>query len=131
MPRKWSKTEAFAYWGAKGKNSRWSWSARSTDGHTVVITLWKDQLKSHQGQIVYSTLHHANLSKDPGKTERIENLIWAEDHCDGRFRVVITVAEDENARPRKIAYCYPKEDWIMKIAELNRETGEFRAVKIP
>jgi hypothetical protein len=63
----------------------------------------------------------------PGNRERLENLIWARDHCGGRFRVVITVAEDVNARPRKIAKCFPQDKLIMQITKINEQTGEFRA----
>src|ERR1019366_2706519 len=42
MPKKWGLAEAFAHFGATGRNQRWSWSARSADGKTVVITLWRD-----------------------------------------------------------------------------------------
>jgi hypothetical protein len=44
--------------------------------------------------------------------------------------VVLTVAEDPNAETRKIQESYPKDDWLMRITELDEKTGEFRAVKI-
>jgi hypothetical protein len=132
MPRQWRLGEAFKHFGTTGKNQRWSWSARSEDGKTVVITLWKDYLDYGARPIVYDTLKRANphASMGPGNRERLENLIWARDHCDGLFRVVLTVAEDPNAETRKIQECYPKDDWRMRITELDEKTGEFRAVKI-
>ena len=36
--------DAFDYFGVCRKNPRWSWSGRSLDGETVVLTLWKDQI---------------------------------------------------------------------------------------
>jgi hypothetical protein len=42
-----------------------------------------------------------------GNGERIENLKWARDHCNGRMYVVIIVAENVNAQPRKIAESPP------------------------
>jgi hypothetical protein len=47
--------EAFAHFGAAGKNQRWSWSARSADGRTVVLTVWKDGLNYTRKPIVYDT----------------------------------------------------------------------------
>jgi hypothetical protein len=133
MPNNWGLAKAFAHFGAKGKNPRWSWSARSMDGKTIVITLWRDGLDFEAKPIVYDTFNRHDLYKwtdTQGNRERIENLIWARDHCDGHFRVVITVAEDVNAYPRKIENCYPKDDWLMKITALDEKTGEFRALKV-
>ena len=133
MPKKWRLAEAFEHFGATGKNQRWSWSARSADGKTIVITLWKDRLDYSGKPIVYDTFKRANLHvwiDRPGNRERIENLIWARDRCNGLFRVVITVAEDPNAEPRKIQDCYPKDDWLMQITALDEKTGQFRAEKI-
>jgi hypothetical protein len=120
------------HFGATGKNPLWSWSARSADGKTVVITLWRDGLDFGAKPIVYDTFNRADLktwTHRLGNRERIDNLTWARDHCDGLFRVVITVAEDVKANPRKIEDCYPKDDWIMQITDLDESTGEFRAVK--
>jgi hypothetical protein len=133
MSTKWSLARAFAHFGVKGKNQRWSWSARSADGKTVALTLWKDRLDYTAKPIVYDTFRRANLHvwiDRPGNRERIENLIWARDHCDGLFRVVITVAKDVNAEPRKIEDCYPKDNWLMQIVKLDETTGQFRAAKI-
>ena len=132
MPKKWKLAEAFAHFGASGKSQRWSWSARSSDGKIVVITLWNDGLNYGAKPIVYDTFNRPDLHvwvDRLGNRERIENLIWARDHCDGLFRVVITVAEDVKAKTRKIDDCYPKDDWLMQITNLDENTGEFRAVK--
>jgi hypothetical protein len=133
VPKKWGKNEAFEHLGATAKHSRKSWSARSADGKTVVVTLWRDGIDYGAKPIVYDTYNRADLHlwKDTfGNRERIENLIWAKAHCDGKFRVVITVAKDVTAYPREIEECYPKDDWVMKITGLDELTGEFRAEKI-
>ncbi|MBF9234617.1 hypothetical protein [Microvirga alba] len=44
---------AFAYFGAAGRNPRWSWSARSPDGKTVVVTMWKDLITYENGTAIY------------------------------------------------------------------------------
>ena len=84
-----------------------------------------------------SNTYHAKVREDaaewikrPGNRERLENLKWAKEHCQGLFHVVIGIAEDINARPRKIRECFPQPNLIMKILELDENTGEFRAVSV-
>ncbi len=125
--------KAFAHFGAVGKNQRWSWSARTRDGKTVVMTLWKDHLNYSNKPVVYDTFNQQSLTRWtdlPGNRERIENLKWARDHCDGLFRVVIAVAKDVTAVPREIADCFPQDRILMRITDLNEDTGEFRAVMV-
>lgn len=69
----------------------------------------------------------ATWTELPGNRERLENLVWARDHCDGLFRVVITTAKDVNASPREIVDCYPQDKLIMRITGLDDQTGEFTA----
>lgn len=125
-------SECFASFGARGRNPRWSWSARSDDGAIVVITLWKDRLSFADGNVVYDDfgIDTSAWVERPGNRERIDNLIWARDRCGGFFRAVVTVAEDVSAQPRRIADCYPQPRWNMKLVELNEATGEFRAVHV-
>jgi hypothetical protein len=123
--------QAFAHFGAAGRNQRWSWSARSADGSTVVLTVWKDRLDYTGKPIVYDTFNRPNLNEwKAGNRERLDNLIYARDHCEGRFRVVITIAEDVNASPRKIARCYPQDKLLMKITKMDEQTGEFSAESV-
>lgn len=132
MAEKSTLADAFAYFKVKGKNPRWSWSARSEDGKTVVLTLWKDEFGRGDGkQVSYHARVRedaADWTKNPGNRERLENLKWAKEHCDGLFRVVIGIAEDVNARPRTIKECFPQKNLVMRIVDLNEETGEFHAV---
>ena len=125
--------EAFRRAGVTAKNQRWSWSARSADGRIVVMTLWKDLLDYKAKPIVYSTFDRENLSvwvDRPGNHERLENLIWARDHCEGLFRVVITTAKDTKAQTRAIENAHYQERMVMKLIDLNEQTGEFRAVNV-
>src|ERR1700733_8052466 len=126
MSKKWSHTEAFAKFGTAPKNTRWSWSAKSADGKTVVATLWQDQFTRRNGRLVYERpgLIGPDEKKRPGQTEWVENLRWAKDHCDGRFRVICAIAKDINADPRSIAECFPT-DMVMRLVELDPETGAF------
>ena len=135
MTQRWTHAAAFAFFKAKGTNPRWSWSARIDDGKTVVLTLWQDEFTKGENK---SLTYHAKVREDaaewikrPGNRERLENLKWAKEHCDGLFRVVIGIAEDVNARPRAIKECFPQPNLIMKIVELDENTGEFRANSVP
>jgi hypothetical protein len=125
--------DAFRRAGVTAKNRRWSWSARSADGKIVVMTLWKDLIDYRSKPIAYSTFDRENLTiwvNRPGNRERLENLIWARERCDGIFRVVIATAKDVNADTREIEDAHYHERLIMKLVELNEDTGEFRAVNV-
>ena len=83
MAKKWTLAECFAHFGAVGKNPRWSWSARSLGGQTVVITLWEDHLTYGAGTVIYDEVERerrAGSIERPGNRERLENLMWARDH---------------------------------------------------
>jgi hypothetical protein len=124
--------EAFAAFGAKGKNPRWSWSAQTPAGK-VVMTFWKDQMNYSTQPISYSTFGSPTLSKWQGRLgnqERIENLKHARDHCDGLMHAVIIEAVDQNAQPRTIARSFPHKRLYMKLTGLNEETGEFSAINV-
>lgn len=125
-------SDCFRHFGAKGRNARWSWSARSEDGRVVVITLWKDRVSVVDGNVIYNDVDVDTSAwvHRPGNRERLENLCWARDNCDGFFRAVVVVAENIKAQPRRIVQCYPQPNWNMRILDLNEGTGGFRAVHI-
>src|SRR6202041_309844 len=104
MTKRWTLAEAFAsFGGATGRNPRWSWSARTADGETVVMTFWKDRFDYKATPVSYlreaTTGSEPRLSR-PGNRERLENLIHSQDHCGGLLRVVVVVAKDADADPR-------------------------------
>jgi len=122
--------DAFAFFdGAKGRNPRWSWSARSTNGRTVVLTLWKHDIDD-DGATIRVHWRGRPGRKRLGYKELIENLIWARDHCGGLFHIVMIVAKDPNAQPRSIAKCWPDPGLVMKLSDLDETTGEFRAESV-
>ena len=47
----WTRTAAFRFYNAEPSNPNWSWSARSTDGKTVVVTLWNPEFKGQAGTL--------------------------------------------------------------------------------
>ncbi|PYB77275.1 MULTISPECIES: hypothetical protein [Rhizobium] len=130
--KKWTLTEAFAEFGVVRKNPRWSWSAVSADGKTVVLTIWEDRLDRSSDPPIYDTLDWPpeTWQSSHSNKERLAHLKIARDNCDGLFRVVITVAKDVSSRPRKIVGCYPQKNLIMRLVALQESTGRFRAVGI-
>jgi len=133
MAKEWSKIEAFAHFGAALTNLRWSWSARTTDGGTVILALWSDRFSRKKTPTEYEEAIGGRTPEwiaRPGNRERLRNLIWARDHCDGMFRVVMVRAKDTSADPREISDCFPKDDLFMRITYLNEATGQFGAVAI-
>jgi hypothetical protein len=133
MPKDITLQESFAHFSARGSNPRWSWSARSDNGDTVVLTLWKDRLRYSPAGVAYDEFGTARAEgwmDRPGNRERLANLKWARDHCDGLFKVVVVVAEDTAAQPRKIKECFPQAKLLMRLTDLDESTGEFRAISV-
>lgn len=127
MSKKWTHTAAFANFGTVPRNARWSWSARSNDGRTVVATLWQDHFSKSDGRLIYARPGFTEgEQKRPGFAEWLENLAWAQDHCEGRFHVISAIAKDKKANPRSIAECFPTKI-IMRLVKFDRATGEFVA----
>ncbi|NDW05875.1 hypothetical protein [Jiella pacifica] len=130
-----NKTQAFESYGAVFKSVRWSWSAKAPDDSLVVLTFWKDRLVFDKASKSFSYEGMGCDSEDvanrAGNVERRENIRIALEKLDGVVRVVVTVAEDVAARPRKIASVYPLPNVQMKITEFNDKTGEFRARSVP
>ena len=128
MPRKWTRRECFEHFGASCKNPQWSWSAKSADGRVVVMCMWQDEIKREGDRMVYQSLTPRRGEQNrPGAKERLENLKWAREHCDGLARVVVMRANDTKADPRSIAECFPHDKLVMRIIHIDEATGEFRA----
>lgn len=131
MAKEWTKTEAFAYFGAILTNVRWSWSARTPDGKMVILALWSDRFSRRKNPVEYEEVlgdRSPVWIARPGNRERSANLIWARDHCAGVFRVVMARAKDTSAEPREIDDCFPKDDLFMRMTYLNEATGQFGAM---
>jgi hypothetical protein len=128
MPRKWTRRECFEHFGASCKNPQWSWSAKSADGRVVVMCMWQDEIKREGDRMVYQSLTPRRGEQNrPGAKERLDNLKWAREHCDGLARVVVMRANDTKADPRSIAECFPHDKLVMRITHIDEATGEFRA----
>ena len=108
----------------------YSWSARSKDGKAVAISMWVDGIDNSVSPMTYGSIGKEDISNwewRQGNKDRLEDLIWARDHCRGRLKVIIAVPEDLDAKTRKVAYCWPLPALTMHLDELNEKTGEFKA----
>jgi hypothetical protein len=124
--------ECFGHFGAVCASRRFSRSAISQDGQTVVVAVWDDELERAGDHIVYETRYRPTLK---GKlrgvdSEWIANIKWARARCASLVRVVILTAEDSQANPRTVRYCYPDDSLVMRITNFDNRTGEFRAESV-
>ena len=129
MAENWTLSACFAHFGAVASHRHFSLSAVSSDGKTVVVAMWEDEFERQSDRIIYQSQYRPILR---GKLRRISNqwianLKWARNHCDSLVRVVIIQAEDAQANPRTIKFCYPDDSLIMRITHLDTETGAIRA----
>jgi hypothetical protein len=125
-------SEAFGFFNTKLRDKRLDLSARNEADKTVVLALWRDGFDYSKRPAVSYRLHRSGAKMPdwmelPGNRTRLGDLQWAREHCDGCFRVVIIEATDPAAEPRVVAGASPQQLMVMKITELDEETGEFTA----
>jgi hypothetical protein len=121
---------AFEHFGTFPRNVRWAWSAVSPDLKTVAVTLWEDMVGDDGSVNVFGSPTLDQWQSRPGNRDRIRNLKIARDNCGGLFHVVWVKARDIHAEPRQIADRYPDDDIMMRLVNLDEETGEFSAVRV-
>ena len=124
--------ECFAHFGAVCASRRFSKSAVTQDGQTVVVAMWEDEVQRDGDRVVYESRYKPKLKgKVRGvNSELVANLKWARDHCFGLVRVVMVAAEDVTAEPRKITGCYPDDSLVMRITGFDSYTRTFRAESV-
>jgi hypothetical protein len=97
----------------------------------VILALWTDRFSRKKSPVEYND-YRTELDRTwinrPGNRERLDNLIWAREKCDGLFSVVMVRPKDLHSDPRAIDECWPKEGMVMRLIELDEQTGEFRSV---
>ena len=91
--------------------------------------MWQDQFRRENGVIVYESKWLDTEKERLGAIERRENLEWARDHCNGLVRVVIALAKDVSADPRKANDWFPHAKLVMRITRI-WESGDFRAESV-
>lgn len=131
-----SLSEAFGFFGTKPLHARLGLSARNETAKTVVLALWRDRLDYSTPPAVSYRLRRTGTEVPdwidmPANRVRLADLQWAREHCEGSFRVVIIEAANPAAEPRVIAGASPQQMMVMKLTELDVETGEFSATAQP
>jgi len=130
MAKKWTRSAAFRFYNADPRNINWSWSARSSDGKTVVVTLWKDELKGAAGNMAYDRGNMRDWHNGPGRRFFFEDLAWALANCDGLLRVIVAVRDHNQARRTRKAEWYPQKNLVMRIVHLDPAVGAFRLQQV-
>jgi hypothetical protein len=130
MARRFTRTEAFLFYGVQLINPNWSWSGVSVDGLTVAMSVWLDELDRRRGAgaLAYERADVNDWADGPGKRHFFEHLRWALDHCNGIVRIVISV-RDPNDRVRTVD-CYPASNLIMRVVRLDAQAGSFRLEQV-
>jgi hypothetical protein len=129
MAKTTTLAEAFAHFGTVARNPRWAWSAVSPDLRRVAVTLWEDQVRPDGSVNLFGHPKVERWQSQPGNKDRIRNLKIARDNCGGLFHVVWVRARDIDAVPREIADRYPDDGIVMRLVDLDEQTGEFSAVR--
>ena len=119
-------SDCYASYGVRLANARWSWSGRSDDGRTVVVTLWQDRF-ADAGRTYRSwdSDKPGAWRSRPGFVELISNLAYARAHTQGLVRVVLAKARDVEASPRSIERCFAQPNLIMRVVDLDMEAGTY------
>ena len=127
---KWTRTAAFKFFNTKPRNPNWSWSARSTDGKAVAVTLWKHELSGRAGELTYTRNGMGDWHEGNGSRAFFQDLIWALMRCDGIVRVIIAVRDWSASPVIRMAECYPQKNLLMRVTHVNLVTGAFRLEQV-
>jgi hypothetical protein len=130
MANKWTRTEAFRFYGTEPRNPNWSWSARSDDAATVSITLWKDEFNGPAGNMTYSKSELGDWFEGPGSRFFFEDLDWATKNCGGLVRVIVAVRDETDTKRVRMAECYPQKNLVMRVTHLDPKKGAFRLEQV-
>jgi hypothetical protein len=129
MKTAWTLSSSFEHFGAARSRQHFGGSAISSDGRTVVVAMWEDEIVRRDDCVAYQSQSGPTLRGRSRKVslQWIAHFKWALAHCNGCVRVVVLTAEDTEANPKVIRSCYPDDSLIMRITNFNAKTGCFEA----
>jgi hypothetical protein len=130
MATAWSRTAAFRFFNTEPRNPNWSWSARSADGKTVAVTLWRHEFEGPAGKMVYAREAFGTWHKGSGSRVFLEDLLWAFVNCAGIVRVIVAVRDRGSESVVRTAECYPQKSLVMRVTYVDPETGAFRLEQV-
>jgi hypothetical protein len=125
-----NKKEAFAVFGIKQTNERWSWAGIREDKSLVALTIWTDQ-RNYGGSGKWETsvfgMNNPIWKDSPGNNERIRIIKYCIENLDGKFRAIWMEPEKKNVMDatREYISAKPEKKSWFKIRDFNQETGEF------
>ena len=127
-----SLRDAFAHFdGAVAVNPRWAWAAQSTDGATVVVTMWRDLLRQEGDHLVFEVIAATNgedWHRRPGHGDRTAKLRHVRQSCDDRFVGLIVESVKPRSHVRSIKKIYRVANApIMRIEAFDDREGTGRA----
>jgi hypothetical protein len=129
MKRVWTLSTCFAHFGAARSLRHFGGSAISSDGQTVVVAMWEDEIVHRDSGATYRSRFGPALK---GKSQKVSNqwrahLQWAIAHCNSLVHVVVLKADDAEADPRVVSSCYPDDSLVMRITNFDAYSGIFEA----
>jgi hypothetical protein len=124
--RAWTLSACFAHFGAPRAARHFTGSAVSSDGTTVVVALWDDQIRRENDRVLcQAPCASIQNNKSKGVSKQwIANLKWA---CDHNSVIRVVVMKDAEARHKRMISCYPDDDLALHINHLDTRTGAFDA----
>lgn len=122
--------DAFAFFGTRPGNPRWSWSGASPDSKTIAVTIWEHEAGVDGSIDYFDDPGLATWTSKPGNQERIRNLLSARNNCDALFHVIWVTARNPDENTLTIAGRYPEEHFMMKLIDVDEVTGAFSAVLV-
>ena len=127
---KMNKKEAFAFFGIKQTNERWSWAGIRDDKSLVALTIWNDQKDYESGGKWETSVFGMNnpIWKDSkGNKERIKIIKYCIENLDGKFRVIWMEPKERGVmdETREYLWANPEKKSWFKIRDFDEETGEF------
>jgi hypothetical protein len=123
-----TRKRSFGCYGALLRNPMTDWSAISSDGKTMAVSLWLDEFRGRARVMVYEKIDTDDWLDGPGKRLFFEHLQYALDRCDGLARVVVSVRDPANRS--RTTDCYAAPNLILRIANLDARRGMFRLEQI-
>ena len=122
--------DAFAFYNTKATNIQWSWSAINEREKCVALTAWQDGFTNVDGKPMYHMVHNPRHSnRNLGYRELLKHIAFAREHCAGVFHVILAIAVDPKAYPRKSKRSgfEPKPGMKLKLVSFDEINGEMWA----
>ena len=98
-------TEAYADGGFVRKNTYWSWSAVDSERPAVALTVWDDQIERDTDPWTFDPTASRDIAQwqhRKGNKERIRNIRFGLENCDGWFHLIWVQAGDPDGEPRDV-----------------------------